>query len=261
MPLPQVGQLRDLLPCVATQRCAENSRLPYSLVMRFTRVFLNRLNDQPDAKDTVVVIDVLRSFTTMAVALAKGASAVYPVEGVATAIELLGGIKCPVSVGAIAGGDPVPGFDHGNSPSELMRTHLVGKTVVISSAAGVRALHRFRQARRLYAASLVCARATADAIRMVGARHVCFVITGEWVDRDGDEDIACADYIESLLRGAPTVPEAFAQRVRKSDFGRQFTAGTSLSLPQDDLELAAHADLFQFAMPVLCEEGQLVIRR
>lgn len=49
--------------------------------MRFSRIFLNRLQNQPGAEDTVVVIDVLRSFTTAAVALAQGASAIYPVEG------------------------------------------------------------------------------------------------------------------------------------------------------------------------------------
>jgi 2-phosphosulfolactate phosphatase len=229
--------------------------------MRFSRVFLNRLNDRPDVDDTVVVIDVLRSFTTASVALARGASAVYPVEGLAATTELMGRIENSISVGAIAGGDPAPGFDHGNSPSELMRTDLAGKTVVLSSAAGVRALHRFRRARRLFAASLVCARATAEAIRSAGAAEVCFVITGEWIDRDGDEDIACADYIESLLRGTPTVPEAFARRVRESDFGRRFAAGTSPSLPPADLELAAHADLFGCAMPVLGEGERLVIRR
>jgi 2-phosphosulfolactate phosphatase len=229
--------------------------------MRFSRVYQNRLNDHPDTNDTVVVIDVLRSFTTAAVALDRGASAVYPVEGLIAAGKLLARFANSVSVGAIAGGDPAPGFDHGNSPSELMYSSLAGKTVVISSAAGVRALHRFRQARRLYAASLVCARATADAIRASAAGDVCFVITGEWVDRDGDEDIACADYIESLLRGDPVVPETFAGRVRESDFGRRFSAGTAPSLPPADLDIAAHVDRFQFSMPVLSDGEHLVIRK
>ena len=56
--------------------------------MKFSRTFLNRLQNQPGANDTVVVIDVLRSFTTAAVALAHGASSIYPVEGVAAAILL-----------------------------------------------------------------------------------------------------------------------------------------------------------------------------
>ena len=159
--------------------------------MKFSRIFLNRLQNLPGANDTVVVIDVLRSFTT---------------------------------------------------------------------AAGVHGLQRFRHARQLYATSLVCARATAEAIRMAGAEEICFVITGEWVDRDGDEDIACADYIEALLRGNPVAPEQYAQRVRDSHFGQRFTAGTWPNLPLADLELAAHVDLFGFAMPVRREGEHLVIR-
>ncbi|WP_326526233.1 2-phosphosulfolactate phosphatase [Dokdonella sp.] len=228
--------------------------------MRFSRIFLNRLQNQPGAEDTVVVIDVLRSFTTAAVALAQGASAIYPVEGVAAAMVLTGRIQDPVSVGAVVGGDPAPGFDFGNSPSQLIQADLAGKNIVLSTAAGVCGLQRFRRAPRLYAASLVCARATAEAIRAAGAKEVCFVITGEWVDRDGDEDIACADYIESLLRGDQPAPEAFAQRVRDSDFGQRFTAGTWPNLPLADLELAAQPDLYSFAMPVIREDEHLIIR-
>ena len=228
--------------------------------MKFSRLFLNRLQNRPNANDTVVVIDVLRSFTTAAVALANGARAIYPVDGVAMAMALLDKVPNAVSVGAVGGGDPVPGFDFGNSPSLLMAADLAGKSVVMSTAAGVRGLQSFRQARRLYAASLVCARATAEAIRAAGAEDVCFIITGEWVDRDGDEDIACADYIESLLCGNPAKPDKFARRVRKSDFGQRFAAGTWPNLPRADLEIAAHADLFGFAMPVHREGELLVIR-
>lgn len=228
--------------------------------MKFSRFFLNRLQNQPSANDTVVVIDVLRSFTTAAVVLAQGASAIYPVEALTQAKAMLEKFPNPLSIGAVGGGDPAPGFDFGNSPSALQHADLLGKTVVMSTAAGVRGLQRFRQARHLYAASLVCARATADVIRAVGGQHVCFVITGEWVDRDGDEDIACADYIESLLLGASVTPADFSRRVRESDFGRRFTAGSWPNLPLADLELAAQADLFDFAMPVRREGEYLVIR-
>ena len=229
--------------------------------MKFSRLFLNRLQDLPPADDTVVVIDVLRSFTTAAVALANGARAIYPVEGLSAALALVERIGQPVLVGAVGGGDPAPGFDFGNSPAHLLQVDLAGKAVVMSTAAGVRGLQRFRRARRLYATSLTCAKATAEAIRAAGATEVCFVITGDWVDRDGDEDIACADYIEALLRGEPVDPLAFAQRVRDSDFGQRFTAGTWPNLPLADLELAARVDYYDFAMPVRCEDDHLVIRR
>jgi 2-phosphosulfolactate phosphatase len=228
--------------------------------MRFSRLFLNRLQDLPEAHDTVVVIDTLRSFTTAAVALDRGARAIYPVDGVLAAQGLAMRLAGAVSVGAIAGGDPVPGFDFGNSPAELAGADVAGRPVVLTTAAGVRGLQRFHGARRLFAASLVCARATAEAIRAARARAVCFVITGEWVDRDGDEDIACADYIEALLRGRDADGGEFARRVRDSDFGRRFAAGTSPNLPPADLEIAADADRYAFAMPVRRDDGRLVIR-
>jgi 2-phosphosulfolactate phosphatase len=228
--------------------------------VKFSRIFLNRLQNQPLAHDTVVVVDVLRSFTTAAVALDRGARAVYPVAGIAQATALAGSFRSAVTVGAVGGGDPVPGFDYGNSPSQMLAAELNGKVVVMSTAAGVRGLQRFGQARRLYAASLVCARATAEAILAEGADEVCFVITGEWVDRDGDEDIACADYIEALLRGYPFGAELFASRVGSSDFGRRFGAAGAPHLPLADLEISAQADRFDFAMPVRREGEHLVIR-
>ena len=229
--------------------------------MRFSRLFLNRPGHQSSTADTEVVIDVLRSFTTAAVALARGALAVYPAADAESARALCAGIDGAVSVGAVAGGDPVAGFDFGNSPSALAGVDLAAKSVVLSTAAGVRGLHLFRETRHLFAASLVCAKATAEAIRAAGGEDVCFVITGEWDDRDGDEDIACADYIEAMLLAEPAAPEAFAQRVRQSDFGARFVDGTWSNLPIADLDLAARADLFDFAMPVQREAEQLVIRK
>jgi 2-phosphosulfolactate phosphatase len=98
-----------------------------------------------------------------------------------------------------------------------------------------------------------------DAVRRSDTVEVCFVITGEWHDRDGDEDIACADYIEALLRGGSPELDAFARRVRQSDFGRRFTAGAWPDLPLADLDLGADVDRFDFAMPVRDEAGNLVI--
>ncbi|MBP5988242.1 MAG: 2-phosphosulfolactate phosphatase [Azonexus sp.] len=227
--------------------------------MRFSRVYLNRLQNLPHIDDTVIVIDVLRSFTTAAVALARGARAIYPVEGIAAAVTLANSLPNALLVGAVAGGDPVPDFDFGNSPSQLMAADLTGKSIVLSTAAGVRGLQRFRGIRRLFAGSMVCARATADAIRVAGAKDVCFVITGDWVDRDGDEDIACADYLEALLRGEQPDAEHYARRVRDSDFGRRFGSAAWPNLPAADLDLAASPDLFGFALPVRQTGGHLLI--
>ena len=126
--------------------------------MKFSRLFLNRLHNLPVVHDTVVVIDTLRSFTTAAVALDRGAAAIYPVEGISAAQALARGLARSRTAGAIAGGDPVEGFDFGNSPAQLLTAQLSGERLVLSTAAGVRGLQRFHDARHLFAASLVCAR-------------------------------------------------------------------------------------------------------
>ncbi len=225
--------------------------------MRTRRLFLNRLDAEHDPEDAVVVIDVLRSFTTAAYAFAAGASTIYPVDTIAGAFRLLRHLPDAVTTGAIGGGDPIPGFDFGNSPCALLGSDFSGRPVIQTTAAGVCGLNRFRKARTLFAGSLVLGRATAQALLELAPQEVCFVITGEWVDRDGDEDIACADYLEALLNGEEPDSQIFADRVRHSDFGRRFQAGTNVNLPLADLDLCAQADRFNFALRATHHDGQL----
>lgn len=227
--------------------------------MQITRVSLHRLVHGPHDFDVVVAIDVLRSFTTAAYALAGGAPEIYPVETSSEANHLLRALPHATTVGALPGGRPMPGFDFGNSPSRLRARTLAGKPVILTTAAGVRALVRFRDASRLFAASLVCAGATLRAVQSLAPQRVALITTGEWIDRDGDEDIACADYLAAGLRGESIDVRALEQRVRHSDFGRRFASGLDPALPPDDLALCAQADRFDFAMPVVRKEGRLAI--
>lgn len=227
--------------------------------MRIRRLSLHRLDPASGAYDAVVVIDVLRSFTTAACAFAAGAVRIHPVETIAEGHRLRALLPQAIATGAVGGGDPISGFDCGNSPSLISRLPLAGKTLIQCTAAGTRGLARFAHARHLFAGSLVCARATAAALRAAAPRQVTLVTTGEWIDRDGDEDIACADYLEALLSGANPAAEIYQARVRNSDFGRRFLAADNENLPRADLEICASADRFDFAMPVRRQNGRAVI--
>ncbi len=229
--------------------------------MRIHRLFLNRLDGTNDDHDIVVVIDVLRSFTTAAYAFAAGARAVFPVETVSAAWRLKAQLPEAITTGALPGGDPVPDFDFGNTPTAFADLRLDERPLIQSTAAGVRGLARFCHARALFAGSLVCAHATAAAIAELDPQEVTFVITGEWVDRDGDEDIACADYLDALLRGECPAPESFEQRVRESDFGRRFGRPEYAHLPISDLALCARADRFDFAMRAIDDGKHLQLQR
>ena len=63
-----------------------------------------------------------------------------------------------------------------------------------------------------------------------------------------------------LLRDPATDPAPYIARVRASDFGRRFSAGSWEHLPPADLELATRADCYDFPMPVTRSGDRLVIR-
>jgi 2-phosphosulfolactate phosphatase len=214
----------------------------------------------PGLHGAVVVIDVLRSFTTIAYAFARGAREVVPVDSVEAARAWRARDPQALAVGALGGGAPAPGLDMGNSPSAIADLDLTGRRIIQYTAGGTRGLLACDHAVVLLAASLVCAGATAAYLRRLQPRSITLVVTGTWSDRDGDEDHACADLIESLLRGDDPPRERFAERVRNSDFGRRFAAGTDPSLPPADLDCAAAVDRFAFAMPMNRLRDGLLIR-
>lgn len=214
----------------------------------------------PQLHGAVVVIDVLRSFTTIAYAFARGAREVIPVDSVEAARDLRRRQPDALAVGAVGGGAPAPGLDLGNSPARVAAMDLAGRRIIQYTAGGTRGLVACDQAAVLLAASLVCAGATAAYLRLLQPPSVTLVTTGAWSDRDGDEDHACADLLEALLRGADPPREPFAQRVRDSDFGRRFAAGDDPNLPREDLDCAAAVDRFDFAMPMNRLRDGLLIR-
>jgi 2-phosphosulfolactate phosphatase len=224
------------------------------------RILRSDLPHCPELHGAVVVIDVLRSFTTIAYAFARGAREVVPVDSVEAAKSMRAGDPDAIAVGSVGGGAPATGLDLGNSPAQVAALDLTGRRIIQYTAGGTRGLVACDHATVLMAASLVCAQATARYLLRLRPPSVTLVVTGVWIDRDGDEDHACADLIEALLRGGDPPRGAFADRVRRSDFGRRFAAGADPHLPRADLECAAAADRFAFAMPMNRLRDGLLIR-
>jgi 2-phosphosulfolactate phosphatase len=212
-----------------------------------------------ELQGAVVVIDVLRSFTTAAHALAQGADEVVAVDSLDAALALRARDPGSLAIGALGGGAPAPGLDLGNSPSQLAGLDLRGRSIILYTAGGTRALNACCHADIVLAASLVCASATAARLRALAPGAVTLVVTGVWSDRDGDEDHACADLIEALLRGDDPPRAPYAARVRESDFGRRFSAGDNPHLPAADLDCCAAVDNFDFALPIRRQGGSMVI--
>lgn len=150
------------------------------------------------AQGSAVVIDLLRSSTTIVCALNHGARDVIPVDTPARAQELRGSIGrdgvllCGERYGVI-----IDGFDLGNSPAEYRVEKVSGKTLVFCSSNGSGALLAAREANRLAMAGLVNAGAAVDWL-VAGSADALLVCSGQ-LGRYSAEDAACAGHLAARL--------------------------------------------------------------
>lgn len=212
-----------------------------------------------DATGIVVVIDVLRAFSTAAYAFAAGATEILLVSTVDEALALRNRQPGSLAMGEV-GGLPVPGFDLSNSPTQLAGLDLTGRRLIQRTSHGTQGLVRSAEAEVLLAASLVCARATARYIARLRPQSVTFIITGQSEQDRADEDMACAEYIQVLLDGIIPDTLPFIRRVLESHVGRIFADPAQPNFPASDLNYCTEVDCFDFAMQVERRNGLLVMQ-
>jgi 2-phosphosulfolactate phosphatase len=195
------------------------------------------------AQGTVVVIDVLRSFTVSAFALAGGARECRLVpttdEARALAAGTPGSVLC-VEEGAL----PVEGIALSNSPTQVRSIDLKDKILVQRSSAGTPAVAAV-VSRDIFVASLVVATATVQACLLTRPRVLTLVSSA-----DHPEDHACALYMESIVREEEVDLDRLLQPLRDGDRYQRVARGEWPGFPATDLELALAPDRFNFAMPV-----------
>ena len=211
------------------------------------------------ATGIVVVIDVLRAFSNAAYAFSRGAKEIYPVGGVEDAFKFKAETPNSLAAGEV-GGLPPEGFDFGNSPTQTKELDLNGKVIVQSTGAGTKGIVRSVRAEMMLAASLVVANATVQLIRKLEPETVTFVITGQYRPGHGDEDAACAEYLELLFKDQKPDPTPFIERVLKSRDAIQHLDPKETGFPLSDLDLCTRIDAFDFAMHVTKENGRHVMR-
>jgi len=115
---------------------------------------------------TVFVIDVLRATTTMCAALAHGAKAIIPVASTEEALRLAQTIG---SDSVLLAGEKncvrIPGFNLGNSPLEMTDDSVRGKTLIVTTSNGSRALLACQGASAVYLAAAANLSAAAERAR------------------------------------------------------------------------------------------------
>jgi 2-phosphosulfolactate phosphatase len=142
---------------------------------------------------TVFVVDILRATTTMCAALSSGAKAIIPVASTEEALRLSQTIG---SDDVLLAGEKnclrIEGFQLGNSPREMTESAVRGKTLVLSTTNGTKALLTCQGAAAVYP---VCA----------GNLSLAAERVRESLDRDEGVLVLCAG-----REGAFSLDDAYA---------------------------------------------------
>ena len=213
------------------------------------------LDDCHHATGIVLVIDVLRAFSTAAYAFSRGATEIRLVSGIQEALDLKAQLPNAKAMGEV-GGLPPEGFDFGNSPTRVLEHDLTGITLVQRTGAGTQGAVRAMNAEVMLATSFVVAQATMDYVLKLNPTEISFVITG---GLSNDEDVACADYLEKKLTGQTANNETFIKRVYASRDALEHMEEHP-QFPYADLDYCSQIDNFNFAMPIERKDGFLIMQ-
>lgn len=131
----------------------------------------------------VVVIDVLRATSAICTAFESGVEKVIPVS---TIEEALSYKEQGFLVGAERDGEQIPGFDFGNSPYSYKNPELKGKTVVLTTTNGTKAINMAKEADMVVAGAFTNISALTIWLESLD-KNVVFLCSG-WKGRFNLED-------------------------------------------------------------------------
>ena len=149
--------------------------------------------------DIIIAIDVLRCSSSIVTALAKGAKAVLPAASLSETRFL------SKRYGAILAGERKGmrprGFELGNSPLEFTREKVKGRTIVLTTTSGTRAIVLGKGAPSLLVGSLLNLNATAKLAGKLAksSKSGISLITAGTSGRFSLEDFLCAGALSHLF--------------------------------------------------------------
>jgi len=237
-----------------------------SLEVSFTPADFEGLRRRDLSQAVCVVFDILRATTSMTIALANGATVIYPVTEIAQAVALkkshpqalLAGERHGKRIRAAQSGGV--DFDLGNSPREFTAERVAGKTILMTTTNGTRALEACAGARRVLAGSLLNFDALLKELRSGPPSIVIAVCAGTFEEAALEDTLAAGmlcdalwdRYTEEQIVDSARIARELYLRNREDltgALGRARNGRRLLAQPElrDDVAFAAQLNVCQIA--------------
>lgn len=213
-----------------------------------------------------VVFDVFRATSSMVTALGNGAAAIIPVAEIPEALAirqrmpsaLLAGERDGVRIRAAltGGGD----FDLGNSPREFTKETVAGKTLVMSTTNGTRALRACAHAPTVLIGAFLNLQATADLVLRNQPQSVLLICSGTYEQAAYEDALGAGALCELLWKNfsdsrasdsAKMARELYLNAskdiLRAASSSRNGSRLSSIPALRDDVPFCVRRDVFGFA--------------
>jgi len=229
-------------------------------------VFLSAYSfEEEDVRDkTVVIIDVLRASSTMITALQNGAKGVIPVGDMNDASKISHNLDAKsFLLSGEKDGIKIQGYDLGNSPLEHSRDIVTGKTIILNTTNGTKAIKRAGLADTIFIGSFLNLKFLVEHLNQLEGEIV--LVCAGWKGRLSLEDLLCAgNIIYELTSGqlpqhardgakvAFGLYEKFGNDIEGSIKSSNYANRLKDIISEDDLSFCCQHSIMQ-VLPVLNE--------
>jgi 2-phosphosulfolactate phosphatase len=202
----------------------------------------------PQAADITIVIDVIRAFTVAHYAFLGGACSIFLAETVEQAFRMHKEHPEFLLAGEV-GGLSIEGFDLDNSPHHIKGKNLKEKILVQMTTNGVRATLNNLSSEQVFVTGFTNAKQTALFIKekVVETSRVNIIASHP----TGDDDLACAEYITSILQESNAITkDEVIKRILHSFAAQKFFDKNEPNFKEEDIFLCAKELNSDFVMKV-----------
>jgi 2-phosphosulfolactate phosphatase len=200
-----------------------------------------------NAKGVAVIIDVFRAFSVACYAIDAGAVRIIATSDVSEAFKLKNVYKNSLLVGE-RNEKKIAGFDFGNSPTEILKADLSGRTVIHTTTAGTQGLINATNADAVLTGSLVNSGAIIKYIKTINPDHVTLVAMGYRATIPAEEDYLCAEIIAAGLKDEEFNPGTRITGLQNGSGGRFFIPENLDFSPPTDFFLCTMVNRFDFVL-------------
>ncbi len=208
------------------------------------------VNNATQATGLAVVIDVFRAFTVEPYLIHNGAKKIIPVGDIQVAYDYKDKDSNVILIGERKG-IILPGFDYGNSPSQIENIDFSGKVVIHTTSCGTQGIVNSVNAKQIITGSLVNANAIVKYIIKNKIGEISLLTLCRACESPFDEDILCANYIKGLLENKPLDDiEEQINKLKTTTGAKFFDKSKQNDFPERDFYLCTELNKFDFVLRV-----------